>query len=269
MEMSLYDFNEAKWDEEFNAFILRNENYKTSILYGAKIIVLSENLHKLFKMFITRCRLFFIDKCLEKKKEDYQKKIFSSHVTHEVLNQNATTKAISKSFKESEVLKFGNLDQSVSPTRIRIAVATEFANNKDIDFDTFATHFMKHKPSTSRKFYVQRYMQREAILISLKCYDAFGINESLRKAATTIRKKIKPGKPKPELLRTWMKDNAKRFAQENGVTNKELSDDELEQELQKFEKQLLAAESDENDEEEAGVNNVQQQVTSLVHIDEE
>ncbi|XP_066910133.1 uncharacterized protein [Clytia hemisphaerica] len=33
-----------------------------------------------------------------------------------------------------------------------------------------------------------------------------------------------------------MKDNAKRFAQENGVTDKELSDHELEQELKKFEK---------------------------------
>lgn len=127
-------------------------------------------------------------------------------MTHEVLNQAAITKAMSTSFRNTDVLKFEKLDPNISPTRVRIAMATEFANNKgklsinwlilvhpemksistlprsrlsfdnelfslDIDFDVFATHFMKHKPSTSRKFYVQRYMQREAILMSLKCYD--------------------------------------------------------------------------------------------------
>ena len=73
MEMSLYDFNESKWDEEFNAYILRNSNYKTSILYGDKIIVLSECLYKLFDSFIKKCRRFYVDKCVENTKQDHQK----------------------------------------------------------------------------------------------------------------------------------------------------------------------------------------------------
>ncbi|XP_066927978.1 uncharacterized protein [Clytia hemisphaerica] len=236
MEMSIHDFKEGKWDDEFNAYILRNSNYKTSILYGDKIIVLSECLHKLFDLFIKRCRHFFVEKCVEKKKHDHQRKIFLSHVTHEVLNQAAITKAMSTSFRNTDVLKFEKLDPNISPTRVRIAMATEFANNKDIDFDVFATHFMKHKPSTSRKFYVQRYMQREAILMSLKCYDAFGIDENLKKAALAVRAKVKSGKTKPEVVREWMKENAKLFAKERGVTTKEMEDDDLEHELRKVEK---------------------------------
>lgn len=73
MEMSIHDFKEGKWDDEFNAYILRNSNYKTSILYGDKIIVLSECLHKLFDLFIKRCRHFFVEKCVEKKKHDHQR----------------------------------------------------------------------------------------------------------------------------------------------------------------------------------------------------
>ena len=76
MEMSVYDVEEAKWDEEFSAFLLRNENYKTSLLYGAKIIVISECLHKLFKSYIKNCRPFFVDKCPENKKQSYQKSSF-------------------------------------------------------------------------------------------------------------------------------------------------------------------------------------------------
>ncbi|XP_066926114.1 DNA ligase 1-like isoform X2 [Clytia hemisphaerica] len=174
--------------------------------------------------------------CREEKKHDHQRKIFLSHVTHEVLNQAAITKAMSTSFRNTDVLKFEKLDPNISPTRVRIAMATEFANNKDIDFDVFATHFMKHKPSTSRKFYVQRYMQREAILMSLKCYDAFGIDENLKKAALAVRAKVKSGKTKPEVVREWMKENAKLFAKERGVTTKEMEDDDLEHELRKVEK---------------------------------
>ena len=73
MEMSIYDFKQAKWDNEFNAYIMRNANYKTSLLYGDKIIVLSECLYKLFKSFIDRCRCFFEDKCVEEKLENHQK----------------------------------------------------------------------------------------------------------------------------------------------------------------------------------------------------
>ena len=59
----------------------------------------------------------------------------------------------------------------------------------------------------------------------------------MKKAALAVREKIKSVKTKPEVVRDWLKENSRLFAEE-GVTTKDIEDmenEDLEQELCKVE----------------------------------
>ena len=74
-------------------------------------------------------------------------------------------------------------------------------------------------------------------LNSFSLFKAFGIDENLKKAALAVREKIKSVKTKPEVVRDWLKENSRLFAEE-GVTTKDIEDmenEDLEQELCKVE----------------------------------
>ena len=87
-----------------------------------------------------------------------------------------------------------------SSSRLLFDNATSFS--LDVNFDVFATHFMKQKPSTSRKFYVQRYMQREAVIKDLmKSQGSANIND---KSTELISHSIQGIEDEVEFTRTNM-----------------------------------------------------------------
>lgn len=59
------------------------------------------------------------------------------------------------------------------------------------DLQTLATEFMKNRPATTSRYYVQIWAQREASRISMKCYGTFNITDALKSTKVPSPGKIK------------------------------------------------------------------------------
>ena len=57
-------------------------------------------------------------------------------------------------------------------------MATELVGYGQENLEILATQFMKNRPSTTSKFYVQNSAQREAERLSLKCYGTFKLDDT-------------------------------------------------------------------------------------------
>jgi len=89
------------------------------------------------------------------------------------LDHSALSNALTRSFELAGVLKAGDKYSRVSPSRIRCAVVTELVGAGGENTAAIARDFMKHRESTSMKFYIQHWANREAMRISMKCYNTF------------------------------------------------------------------------------------------------
>ena len=54
--MTVQHVLDAKDDEEFEAMVIKSVKYKTSMLYGAKLMVVPKDIHQLLKMYINVLR---------------------------------------------------------------------------------------------------------------------------------------------------------------------------------------------------------------------
>ena len=81
MNMTIYDFQQAKSDAEIKgAYRFYNNKYKTSLVYGEKVILVSESLYDQIKTFITYVRPILTDDKFRSAKLRY---IFTSSVNDE------------------------------------------------------------------------------------------------------------------------------------------------------------------------------------------
>ena len=93
INMNMKEFNEAAPESEYNAICLKSMNYKTSLLYGEKMILLPNDLHKIMKFFIKHLRPLFID---DEKEPPHKRFLFTSsrgqktHITHSNISQSLT-----------------------------------------------------------------------------------------------------------------------------------------------------------------------------------
>uniref|UniRef100_A0A7M5WQZ8 Uncharacterized protein n=1 Tax=Clytia hemisphaerica TaxID=252671 RepID=A0A7M5WQZ8_9CNID len=97
-----------------------------------------------------------------------------------------------------------------------------------VDYDRFAELFMKHRATTSKKFYVTRFNHREAIQMSLKCYEVFGIDKTLQTEAKKFAKSIKTTSSNAGKLKDWLKKNITMIKEETG---EDACDEEIVEEL--------------------------------------
>ena len=170
--ITLKEFNNAYDDKEYNSKVMKNANYKTSLIYGGKLIVLNKDIHTLLKQYIDYYRPKIIEDAIE---DDNKRFIFNTSrktVALQQMSQSTITMAITRSFRESNVLQ-EHFDENVSPTRFRIAVASQLAGMEAENIDSFATNFMKNRTGTCQKCYIKRWRAQEAIRISAKCIEVF------------------------------------------------------------------------------------------------
>lgn len=59
----------------------------------------------------------------------------------------------------------------MSPTKIRHSIATHLTAVRSESVDTVATNMMKNRPSTTAKFYVQHWNNREALRLAMHCHE--------------------------------------------------------------------------------------------------
>lgn len=104
------------------------------------------------------------------------------------MKQSLVSNGLTATFKEALSDRLPS-NFRVSPTKIRISIATELVGLGEENLKTLAETFMKNKESTTRKFYVQHWANRESLRLSMKCMDHFKMNQH-EKALILQRKNI-------------------------------------------------------------------------------
>jgi len=73
---------------------------------------------------------------------------------------------------------------------------------------------MKNRPSTTSKFYVQNWAQREAVRLSMKCYNKFNLDDM----------NLKSHIPSQDQVKSWVKRQVSKI---NADFDENLEDQEL------------------------------------------
>ena len=62
MNITIYDFQKARQDKEIlKCKVIESKNYKTSLLYGTKVIACSEDLYRRMTLYIEHARPLMVD----------------------------------------------------------------------------------------------------------------------------------------------------------------------------------------------------------------
>ena len=73
--MTLYDVENATLDTSYNAFCVRSENYKTSLLYGDKLMLFPNDIFLQLQFYIKELRPVLTD---DANKKNYERYVFTS-----------------------------------------------------------------------------------------------------------------------------------------------------------------------------------------------
>uniref|UniRef100_A0A7M5XG57 Uncharacterized protein n=1 Tax=Clytia hemisphaerica TaxID=252671 RepID=A0A7M5XG57_9CNID len=178
-EMTLQHIDEAVKSSDYvsngYAMVVKSEKYKTSLIYGEKLLVIPNAVFHQIKMYIEHLRPIIIkDEALEQ----CDRFLFNSTKAGKKQDKNASRKMTSSlvaSACTSLFIKCGFGDKSsskrCSPTRIRHAIATELAGHDQEKLETVSRIFMQNRPTTTAKFYIMHFQQRESVRLSMKLYE--------------------------------------------------------------------------------------------------
>ena len=171
IELRCEDIDEAKPAEGYPGYTsFTNAQYKTSTIYGEKVIVLPNSLFNFLKIYKEKLR-----PALAPQSERY---LFVSKDS-EKMSHGAIGSALTSSFKNADV--FGADEyQRVCPTRIRISCATFGCKKEGIDSGYFAKYFMKNKEDTTNTYYNLFSNHREALKLAMLMGDTFHVGEEVR-----------------------------------------------------------------------------------------
>ena len=149
MNITLHDINKIRKHEEIgDAYVLVNEEYKVSIIYGAKIILLDNILYQQMKQYIETYRPLVIE---ESKLHDMKGYVFtSSRFTTtkplgEKMDYSMISNAMTFSFRKANVLKDDTSSNTsrVSCSRIRMSILAEIVSLEKENISTMASCFAK------------------------------------------------------------------------------------------------------------------------------
>ena len=139
INMTVGDVEKAYQDESYpNAFCILSTRYKTSMLYGAKIIVVDQPLKTELEIFIKNYLPVLVKS--RESKEKSSNNIFQTNRKSSI-SHSAISNGMTNSFKKANVFESckGSMSSSrVCPTRIRMSVATEMCGIGDEKLEEFA-----------------------------------------------------------------------------------------------------------------------------------
>ena len=233
INITLYDVENAVKDKTVSeAYLIRNKKYKVSIIYGAKLLMLSKDTYKQLQSYIKYVRPKFITDNHRSKRDRY---VFVSSradekvsIKPEPMSHSVVTKCLSRSFEKAEVFPDKKHYSRVSCCRIRFSIITELVSLGTEELETIAHCFAKHDKKTCRRFYVQFWNNREAVRLSWKCQNMLKpLSENERKAVeqreTTLAKSSIPStsqiKKWYETKRNLIKVTSKLDARDEGLEN--------------------------------------------------
>ena len=204
ISISLQDVSKITKHKEIDgAYVLVNKDYKVSMLYGAKIILLDSILYEQLKLYIqVYCPIVSNDSDLHK--QNVYVFTLSRFSTTKPLAQKMDHLAISNAMT-SAFLKANILDCScVSCYRIKMSVLTEIVSLGKESIFNIASCFAKHTEKVCKKYYIQHYSEREAARLSCSCYNMYKPLEDIQKPAKVRKTAIaKAALPKSGTIKKW------------------------------------------------------------------
>ena len=176
IELRLQDVDDAQPAEGFPGYMsLTNSQYKTSTIYGEKLIVLPDCTFQHLKLYRKTIRKF-----LNPQSDKY---LFVATDAHQ-MSHGAIGSALTSSFSNARA--FGDKEyKRVCPTRIRIACATFGCKKEGIDSGYFAKYFMKNKEDTTNIYYNLYSNHREALKLAMMMGDTFQVGGEVKKVEKT------------------------------------------------------------------------------------
>ena len=163
INITLSDIKEAKPSTDILGFTFESKKYKTSVIYG---MWLSKDIFEFMDGYID-----YVRPLISSEESKYlftsSKQRVSRPIDHSMIPSAMTT-----SFTKAGLFKKEE-KQRVSPSRLRCTCVTELVGVTWENSDDVTLHFMKHRPSTSRKFYMAYWENREALRLSMKCHSSF------------------------------------------------------------------------------------------------
>jgi hypothetical protein len=205
-------------------YCIVQERYKTAYKYGAKNILVPNDLKVLIDIYLLRYRDLLVndshymaaDTKTVLELSDCYRPLFPSvrankdegvtlgatRVPVYQMGSSAITSSLTSCFRKSQV----NIPMKrLTPTCIRGSIATYFANNSKEDRERFATLYMKHSRNTMDSFYVSQWNAAEELRFALGIGQSFGVIESL-----TVEKSERPPKKEKDVM-DWLRTNAEEY----------------------------------------------------------
>ena len=184
-------------------FIFTKSRYKTSTIYGEKVIVLPKNLFSHLKLYQVKLRPI-----LSQSSNDY---LFVPN-DGEKMTHGAIGSTLTASFDKAGVFNKQEYPR-VSPTRIRCACATFGCMEEGIDSGSFAKHFMQNKEKATNIHYNLYANHREALKLAMMIGDTFEIGgieqrvakQDIEKLTTAIIDSEKNDPLKEQILKFFEK----------------------------------------------------------------
>jgi len=104
INMTVEDITKAVYDKEFDALVIKSTRYKTSILYGRKSIVCSEELYGQLQKFVTYFRPKFI-KAENESESLAERKVFPANNGEQQLSHSVISNGLTNLFQSIPELK--------------------------------------------------------------------------------------------------------------------------------------------------------------------
>ena len=166
IELRLTDVEEATRNAEYPGYmVFMNSTYKTSTIYGEKVLVLPDNIFNHLKIYINKLR-----PVISGTKSNH---LFVSS-DGDIMSHGSIGNALTSSFSQATVFTVDEYTR-VCPTRIRCACATFGCKAEGIDSGFFAKHFMKNKEDTTNIHYNLYSNHREALKLAMLIGDTFEV----------------------------------------------------------------------------------------------
>ncbi|XP_066924389.1 titin homolog isoform X3 [Clytia hemisphaerica] len=204
------EVNNAELEEEFDAYAISSINYKTSLLYGVKKLLLGKDLFQQLNNYIKHLR-----PKITCDPDNDNLHVFTSSREKGPMSHSAISNAMTTIFKSIPEFAMHERFQRISPTKLRHSIATQLAGVEREDLKTVAMQFMKNRPATTSRYYVCIWAQREASRLSMKCYGSFNISDTAIKKAKV---------PTPEETKAWFVKHKAAIQDDFGEV---IKDDEL------------------------------------------
>ena len=214
IELRVDDILEATRSEDYPGYmVFVNSTYKTSTIYGEKVLVLPDSIFVHMKTYVDHLRSL-----VSATKRNY---LFVT-ADGDMITHGAIGNALTSSFSQADIFSEDEFAR-VCPTRIRCACATYGCKAEGIDSGFFAKHFMKNKEDTTNIHYNLFANHREALKLAMLMGNTFEVGglkksfakeeiDELTKAINENSKEI----PSSEEVLSWIN-------QRNTLDNKELA----------------------------------------------